>query len=148
MKAKKHDWSEECFVVMPIGKGTSDEFYHYFLKPVIEGKGFRPVRADEISSPGSIIIQDIYVHLANSGVVVGDITGQNPNVLYEVGYRHGAGGPVILLVQSVDDVPFDLKGHRIVPYNVSSAKGYHKAKEAIERHLDEIMCESVQGATS
>jgi len=148
MSAKKHAWSDECFVVMPIGKRAADEFYHYFLKPVVEGKGLCSVRADEISSPSSIIIEDIYAHLANSGVVVADITGQNENVLYEVGYRHGTGSPIILLVQSLEDIPFDLKGHRVVLYDVSNPRGYHRAKEAVERHLDEIVCELAQRAAS
>jgi len=146
MNSKKHNQEKkcECFVVMPIGgkrndtNKTFDEIYRYLIKTTVEGKNLRCVRADESSTPGSII-EDIRTHLANSAIVIADITGQNPNVLYEVGFRHGAKGRTILLAQNMADVPFDLREHRVVIYDVTSPKGYHEAKKAIESHLEELL---------
>jgi len=135
MSAETHAQRRECFVLGPIGKEASDGFYEYFLRPVVEENGFCCVRADEIRSAGSLIIQEIYSHITNSAVVLADITGQNPNVLYEVGYAHAKGRLVILLVQSEQDIPSDLKGHRFVLCDVNSPRGYHQAKEAIKSNL-------------
>jgi hypothetical protein len=43
-------------------------------------------------------------------------TGKNPNVFYEVGVAHTVGKEVILVTQSMDDVPFDLRHLRCIVY--------------------------------
>ena len=43
-------------------------------------------------------------------VVLGDVTGKNPNVFYELGLAHASGKPVVIVTNSLEDVPFDLKG--------------------------------------
>ena len=37
------------------------------------------------------------------------MTGMNPNVFYEVGYAHALNKRVILLTETAEDIPFDLK---------------------------------------
>ncbi len=49
-------------------------------------------------------------------LVIADLSGQNPNVFYEVGIAHTLGKPVLLLSQSIEDVPFDLRHRRVLPY--------------------------------
>ena len=141
MNAEKHSWENEVFVGMPIGqKGTGtaknfDQIYRYLIKEAVKGKNLRCVRADEI--PGSNIVEDIRAYLENSPIMIADLTGQNPNVLYELGYRHCAKGKTILLAQQKTDIPFDLAGQRVIIYDVTCPKGCHEAREAIERHLVE-----------
>ncbi len=75
----------------------------------------RCLRADDIWRE-SIVIQEVVNLLFRSSVVVADFSTRNPNVMYETGIAHTLGRPVIPISQSLDDVPFDLRHHRILKY--------------------------------
>ncbi len=77
-------------------------------------------RADEFSSSNSIIA-DVWSAIWNSKCVVADCTGKNPNVFYEIGVAHTVGLPVILIAQSKDDIPFDVRHIRYLEYELSDA---------------------------
>ncbi|CAD0358706.1 hypothetical protein [Xanthomonas hortorum] len=78
-------------------------------------------RADDIwENPA--VIQDVVSLIDRSRIVICDCTGRNPNVFYEAGIAHTLGREVILIAQSGQDIPFDLRHLRFVPY-VNSAKG-------------------------
>lgn len=79
------------------------------------------LRADDIWEHDAVI-QDIVSLINRSGIVVCDCTGRNPNVFYEAGIAHSIGKDVVLISQSVEDVPFDLKHLRFVLY-VNNAVG-------------------------
>jgi hypothetical protein len=64
----------------------------------------------------STIIQDIFNLLFISTIVVVDFTDKNPNAMYETGIAHTLGKHVVPVTQSMDDVPFDLKQHRVLKY--------------------------------
>lgn len=72
-------------------------------------------RADDIWN-NSILIQDIVELICCSSIVIVDFSGKNPNVFYEVGIAHTLGKHVIPITQHMEDVPFDLRHHRVIPY--------------------------------
>ncbi|MDB6112245.1 MAG: hypothetical protein JWR69_3995 [Pedosphaera sp.] len=72
-------------------------------------------RADDIWED-SVIIQDIFNLILRAKIVIVDFTGKNPNVMYETGIAHTLGKLVIPISQSLDDVPFDIKHHRVLKY--------------------------------
>jgi len=49
-------------------------------------------------------------------LVVADLSGRDPNVFYETGFAHAMGKVVILLVQDVADIPFDLQHYPYIVY--------------------------------
>jgi hypothetical protein len=55
--------------------------------------GLEHVRGDRRNQPGSIMPQ-IVKDIKRATVVVADITGNNPNVFYELGIAHQIKGPV------------------------------------------------------
>jgi hypothetical protein len=55
--------------------------------------------------------------LEGSDVVVADLSGSSPNVLYELGLAHSLGKPVILLSDDPGAVPFDLRRENILLYS-------------------------------
>lgn len=77
--------------------------------------GLRCLRADDIWQEAAIV-QDIFSLLFRSRIVIADFSGRNPNVLYETGIAHTLGRSVIPISQSLDDVPFDLRHHRVLKY--------------------------------
>lgn len=62
------------------------------------------------------IMADIIELICTSSVIVCDLTNKNPNVFYEAGIAHTLGKEVILITQSQDDVPFDLRSIRYIHY--------------------------------
>jgi len=107
-----------CFVVMPFEQLFEREFTRV-IKPAVESAGLVCVRGDEIYSEQSIV-QDIWKSLRACRVVVAELSGRNPNVMYEVGLAHALGKPIILLTRNEEDVPFDLKSLRYVYYDTDN----------------------------
>jgi hypothetical protein len=64
----------------------------------------------------SEIIQDVFDLILSSKIVVVDVTGKNPNVFYELGIAHALGRKVVPISQNMEDVPFDIRHHRILLY--------------------------------
>jgi hypothetical protein len=94
---------------MPFKSEFSD-IYKYGIKGAAEDVGAYSERVDEQDYTESMLDR-IYNQINKADVVVADMTGQNPNVFYEVGYAHALNKIVLLLTQDSNDIPFDLK-HR------------------------------------
>lgn len=128
----------------PIGKeGTKQhtafkEVLDYVIKPAFEESGYKysVVRADDINRSGSFI-KDILESIYSAHVVVADLTGQNPNVFYELGVRHSLRPRTILIAHNLDDIPSDLREYRTIIYD-TSAKGASAFKKRIKQFLTEI----------
>jgi hypothetical protein len=73
-------------------------------------------RADGISEPGRITDQIVNAIL-NAALIVADVTGYNPNVMFELGFADAAGKPIVVLNQNLDENPFDIKDWRAIVYD-------------------------------
>lgn len=78
--------------------------------------GYQCNRADDIWLDHHVM-QTIVSLICQSGIVIADCTGRNPNVFYEAGIAHTLGRDVILIAQSMEDVPFDLRSIAILTYH-------------------------------
>ena len=103
-----------AFVIMPFGE-SFDELYNEFLVATLGNAGFEVVRADDIRSSQSIL-KDIVRAINNSSIIIADLTDSNPNVFYELGLAHALSKPVIMITQEIEDLPFDLRSYRVIPY--------------------------------
>lgn len=104
----------KCFYVGPFGDQFG-QIYKDHLKPALERAGYSVFRADDIFSV-SMIMEDIWESINTCELLVADITGKNANAFYEIGMAHAIGKKVILITQDIEDVPFDLRHYRIIPY--------------------------------
>jgi hypothetical protein len=127
----------ECFIISPFG-GWNDRYYLEIYKPAVEAAGLNPRRADDLYRP-SAIVHDIWILVKNSRVMLADLTGKNPNVFYELGLAHALGKPVILLTQSMNDVPFDLRALRVIEYEVQDPTWSAVLRIKIEKALGEVL---------
>jgi hypothetical protein len=133
-----------CFVISPIGKeGTEvrrrfSEILEHVIRPAFKDADFnmKVVRADDIRRPGAFV-RDILEYIAGAHTVVADLTGQNPNVFYELGVRHALSPRTILIAQNVEDIPSDLRGERTIIYDTSPA-GVAAFRGEIQQYLKMI----------
>lgn len=96
----------------------------------------RCLRADDIWED-STIVQDIFSLIYRSQVVVVDFTGRNSNVMYETGIAHTLGKHVVPITQSMDDVPFDLRHHRVLKY-LPNSEGLVEFRSKLSQRLKHV----------
>ena len=109
------DAAPHIFVAMPFSKETDDVFYYGIQKP-IHAAGFLCERIDHTSFTGDIV-ERILKQIAGAELVIAECTGANPNVYLEIGYAWGKGRPTLLLAKHVDELRFDIRGHRAIVYS-------------------------------
>jgi hypothetical protein len=107
------------------------------LKAVGQAGGWVCQRADDIWED-SVLVNDVVALIARSKVVICDLTGRNANVFYEAGIAHTLGRDVVLITQSPDDVPFDLRHHRYIRY-LGNDQGLADLKRSLSGRLDTLM---------
>lgn len=129
-----HEWSDDydgrcgdaakigpvkAFVVMPFDEDWSDSVYS-FIKRVVEkfNGDVIALRADDIASPGRITDQ-IVTELRECDFVIAEITNNNPNVMWEMGFAYAYNKPCVILrsKEASKSPPFDIYDHRWVVYS-------------------------------
>ena len=124
-----------AFVLMPFDR-EFDSIYKDFVKPTLEGKELVVSRADDLESHQNIL-RDVVESIYSSDIIIADLTSLNANVFYELGIAHTLNKVVILLTQNIDEVPFDLKGYRLLEYSTHFS-AISKAKEELERYAQDF----------
>lgn len=82
------------------------------------------------------ITDDIVEGIGGSSLCISDLTGNNPNVMWETGYSMALGKPTILIGQNIDTIPFDLRVHRLLRYDRSNLSEFQpRLGEAIKQTL-------------
>ncbi|MGD1093391.1 MAG: hypothetical protein ABSB35_15555 [Bryobacteraceae bacterium] len=119
-----------AFVVMQFAE-PYDTFYRDVIQRQARDAGF-----DVKAGPGAII-QDLQREIEQSEIVIAEITPPNPNVFYELGYAHALGKPTILLAQRGAELPFDIRGFRVVFYS-DTIGGKGDVERSLRKHLDAI----------
>src|ERR1039458_1328688 len=85
-----------CFVIQRFDKGPYDKRYRDVLAPAIRRAGFEPYRVDEDPN-ATVVIEDVETGIRESKICLADITPDNPNVWYEVGFALANGKPGVLI---------------------------------------------------
>lgn len=127
----------KLFVVMQFSENFN-KLYDEVIVPISESKGFEVVRGDEFytSTP---ILADIIKSIRESTAIIADITPDNPNVFYEIGYAHAIQKPTILICDKVrEKLPFDISSFRTLFYENSIA-GKTKIEKSLAKYLNNII---------
>lgn len=149
-----------CFYIAPIGDaGTSvrmqsDMALDYIVRPALADR-YRIKRADEDVLPRQIspqLIRDIN----QAELIVCDLTGLNPNVMYELGVAHTLAKPVIQIADAETRLPFDLRQFRTVFFNGMDPQSHRKASAEIRsaeeglrraKRVSNLVTDSIDGLT-
>ena len=118
-----------AFVLMPFDP-EFDEIFKELIKPALEEAGYDVKRADSILNQQNIL-KDVIRGIAEADIVVADLTTLNANVFYELGISHTMQKSTVLLAQSGEDIPFDLKSYRVISYSTHFNEA-HQLSQALK----------------
>jgi TIR domain len=125
-----------CFVIMPFNDPNLDHIYKTVIVPAASAHGVCERGDDAFGS--NVIMDDVLSKIRSCTFAIADLTGRNSNVLYELGICHAIGKPVLLLAQSVEDLPFDLRHRRVVIYQ-NTPLGVDKLEVQIKQNLQAMV---------
>lgn len=128
---------QRCFVMMPFDPHHRPT-YEKAIRPAVEDGGLECLREDEHRGIGEIV-RDIRQHIQGASICVADLTGLNPNVVYETALAHAAGIPVILITQDdVKSLPFDIRNLRTIQFTASD-EGYGQLRGALKETIQSVL---------
>ena len=136
-----------CFVISPIGdegsdiRANADKLLKYIINPVCQSCNFNVERVDQINDSDSIT-QTIIDKLLSADLVIADITGHNPNVFYEMGYRKCTGKPIIHLKCKGEKLPFDVTTIRTFEYDLTDLDSVESIKERLQQTISAFSFET------
>lgn len=114
----------------------SDEIMTRILNPIALEVGYSVIRADLLT--GDIILDDIIKMIIEADIVVADLTGFNPNVMYELGIRQAIKGKTICIIkdENLECLPFDIMQLRTIPYKFDSIAGVDDFRNQLKDRIN------------
>lgn len=101
------------FVLTPFHPSEDHVFFQ--VREICQNVGLTCIRGDERPIRGEVFYT-IITHMLSARLIIANINGRNPNVYYELGIAHALNKEVILIAESPDDIPFDLRTKNILIY--------------------------------
>lgn len=130
------------FIAQPFDGQKYDQRYKDDYEPAILEAGFEPYRVDRDAS-ASIPIDEIEKNIENSFFVFSDISEDNPNVWFEVGYAIAKKKEVCFVcsrerLDKSKKFPFDTQHRNIIVYDSNSRSDWDKPSVSIRERIDGI----------
>jgi hypothetical protein len=129
-----------CFVIQPFDGAVFDKRYRDIIKPAIEAAGLEAYRVDEDPTV-DIPIDDIERGIREAAVCLAEITTNNPNVWFELGFAIAARKEVVLICSDQRDskFPFDVQHRSIITYKTDSLQDYISLREKITERVSALL---------
>jgi len=112
----------EVFVIAPFDRE---------LQPVLEAVGRAAIEAGftvaslDQMPPGALFTSSILDRIRQADLIIADVSRQNSNVMYELGFAHALRKPTILLLNIKSDdsaIPADLAGLKFFLYDPANLR--------------------------
>ena len=106
---------KKVFVIMSF-KPEHRDAYFVAIEPTLKKLGFEPVRVDQIQH-NKTVTSEIVNQIEKAAFVIGDLTGERPNVYYEIGWAHRADKEVVLTSRKGTAIHFDVSAINRIEYD-------------------------------
>lgn len=134
------DKKTKIFVIMPF----EDEFFEVYEMLKIKFENDYEFSNASVEGNQDNIINDIIKPIYDSDIVLADLTGLNPNVMYELGIAHSMNKKTIIITKDeLSELPFDLKSYRAKDYTT-----HFKKFDELVRYLEKNMKGAINGNVS
>ena len=127
-------------MMQPFDGGVFDKRYESVFSPAISAAGVEPYRVDRDPSV-SIPIQEIESGIRNAEICFADITTDNPNVWFELGFAFAIPREVVLACSDERKTryPFDVQHRNIIKYNTGAPQDFEQLKEKITERIKAVL---------
>ena len=128
---------EKCFVIQPFDNDKFDKRFEDIFKPAIEKSGFEAYRIDKDLSV-KIPIDEIEKNILESQICFAEISLDNPNVWYELGYAFACDKDVVMVCseERTGKFPFDIQHRHIITYKTGSKSDFENLEDTITRKIN------------
>jgi hypothetical protein len=144
MSNEKDTYREKtALIVGPIGSNAHKDRQRLYLlvskaiQPVLDEFDIRAIPFYLVSELGSANVE-VVNHLLNDRIVICDITGLNPNVMYEFAVRKSSKRPAILIGEIGSYHPSYTLGEKTIDFELSQA-GFTSLKSKLKDAIIEIL---------
>ena len=130
-----------CFVIQPFDGARYDKRYKDVFTPAIKDAGLEPYRVDHDPSV-SVLIDDIERGIENSSICLAEISTDNPNVWYELGYAIASKRAMVLVCSDEERTtpfPFDVKHRKVIKYSAHSTSDFDTVQSKITLQLKAVL---------
>lgn len=135
----------KCFVIQPFDKGRFDKRYEGVFAPAIREAGLEPYRVDRDPSV-SIPIEDIEAGIESCEACLAEISTDNPNVWFELGYAIASQREVVLVCseERTSHFPFDVQHRSVIKYSTESPQDFEQLQMQITTRLKALLQRKAQ----
>lgn len=128
---------EYCFVIQPYDGGDFDNRYDDIIKPALESCGMEAYRVDR-DPYVEIAVSVIEERIRDAVLVIAEISMDNPNVWFELGYAMALEKPVIMLCDNTyrnGRLPFDISHRNVLVYRSGSMRDFNDCLEKLKERI-------------
>ncbi|MCU0285854.1 MAG: hypothetical protein MUF15_05595 [Acidobacteria bacterium] len=133
-------FSIHAFVAQPF-EGRNDLFFEEIVRPSCYWEKIKPIRVDHMP-PEQDLLAKVKTFMKTSHLFIADLTHNDPNVYYEVGYLERTGVPGVFISYGIEESEFYMKYKDIIkiiqgPDGIAACR--RRLREALKNIKSSIM---------
>ncbi len=134
---------KKCFVIQPFDNDKFDKRFTDIFEPAIKKSGFEAYRIDRDLSV-RVPIDEIEKGIHESTICFAEISTDNPNVWYELGYAFACKKDVVMVLsdERQGKFPFDIQHRQLITYETSSTSDFNTLSDTITRKINALQQKS------
>lgn len=132
--------SNTCFMAQPFDGAKFDKRFDDVYAPAVEAAGLKPYRVDR-DPAASIPVEYIERGIRDSAAVFVDISTDNPNVWFELGFAIASQKDLCIVcsTERVGNFPFDIQHRKIIRYAAESPRDFEFLHHSIMDRIKSII---------
>ena len=130
-----------CFVIQPFDADKFDRRFEEVYSPAIKAAGLDPYRVDRDPAV-DVPIDAIESGIRVAAVCLADITTDNPNVWYELGFAFASGRPVVMACsdeRTGKKYPLDIQHRTVIEYKAHSPSDFVALQSKITNRIKALI---------